>query len=191
MIDINKLRILEIYLLDDDRKMFVDAIDRLEAAEKERDEFKRACFGHISDNSMLRAELAQLYKEADKFDDGIDWIQRALQAEAKIDEMNQQKPSAWMDKNGTLYNTVSHVRASDRPLYLTASIPEGWLRAIDEALVVAHIGVANKSDTYEQAKVKLNNLIGFHVDVATDPAVNGGYKLVSVRLTPKIKGTKK
>ena len=58
------------------------------------------------------------------------------------------------------------------------SIPEGWLRAIDEALVVAHIGVANESDTYEQAKAKLDNLIGFHVDVATDPAVNGGWKLV-------------
>ena len=68
------------------------------------------------------------------------------------------------------------------------SVPEGWLRAIDEALVVAHIGVADKRDTYEQAKEKLNNLIGFHVDVATDPAVNGGYKLVSVRLTPKTKG---
>ncbi|MBP9032753.1 MAG: hypothetical protein KBG29_02590 [Pseudomonadales bacterium] len=58
------------------------------------------------------------------------------------------------------------------------SVPEGWLRAIDEALVVAHIGVANASDTYEQAKAKLDNLIGFHVDVATDPAVNGGWKLV-------------
>ena len=58
------------------------------------------------------------------------------------------------------------------------SIPEGWLRAIDEALVVAHIGVANESDTYEQAKAKLVSLIGFHVDVASDPAVNGGWKLV-------------
>ena len=54
------------------------------------------------------------------------------------------------------------------------SIPDGWLRAIDEALIVAHIGVANPSDTYEQAKAKLDNLIGFHVDAATDPAVNGG-----------------
>lgn len=70
----------------------------------------------------------------------------------------------------------------------TPIIPEGWTRAIDEALVVAHIGAANESDTYEQAKAKLNNLIDFHVDVATDPAVNGGYKLVSVRLTPKTKG---
>ena len=63
------------------------------------------------------------------------------------------------------------------------SIPEGWLRAIDEALVVAHIGVANASDTYEQAKAKLDNLIGFHIDVATDPAVNGGYKLVPIEPT--------
>ena len=72
----------------------------------------------------------------------------------------------------------------DAPLYAlsgaqpTSNIPDGWLRAIDEALVVAHIGVANESDTYEQAKAKLDSLIGFHVDVATDPAVNGGWKLV-------------
>ena len=79
-------------------------------------------------------------------------------------------------------------RYRQRLLACAPSIPEGWLRAIDEALVVAHIGVADKRDTYEQAKEKLNNLIGFHVDVATDPAVNGGYKLVSVRLTPKTKG---
>ena len=63
------------------------------------------------------------------------------------------------------------------------SIPEGWLRAIDEALVVAHIGVANASDTYEQAKAKLDSLIGFHVAVATDPAVNGGRKLVPINPT--------
>ena len=56
------------------------------------------------------------------------------------------------------------------------SVPEGWLRAIDEALIVAHIGVANANDTYEQAKVKLDSLIDFHVWVATDPAVNGEMK---------------
>lgn len=58
------------------------------------------------------------------------------------------------------------------------SVPDGWLRAIDEALLTAHIGVANAHDTYEQAKAKLDNLIGFHTDVATDPAVNGGWKLM-------------
>ena len=64
------------------------------------------------------------------------------------------------------------------------SMPDGWLRAIDEALVVAHVGVANESDTYEQAKAKLDNLLGFHVDAATDPAVNGGWKLVPRPPTP-------
>ena len=64
--------------------------------------------------------------------------------------------------------------------------PSGWLHAIDEALVTAHIGVANAHDTYEQAKAKLDNLIGFHVDVATDPAVNGGWKLMPVEPTKEI-----
>ena len=64
------------------------------------------------------------------------------------------------------------------PSAVSAPPPSGWLRAIYEALVVAHLGVANASDTYEQAKAKLDSLIGFHVDVAIEPAVNGGWKLV-------------
>ena len=63
------------------------------------------------------------------------------------------------------------------------SIPEGWLRAIDEALVTTHIGVANADDTYEQAKAKLDSLISFHVDVAIEPTVNGGWKLVPIEPT--------
>ena len=46
--------------------------------------------------------------------------------------------------------------------------------------------MANADDTYEQAKAKLDNLIGFHVDVATDPAVNGGWKLVSIEPTEEM-----
>lgn len=60
----------------------------------------------------------------------------------------------------------------------TKRVPDGWLRAVDEALVIAHIGVANAHDTYEQAKAKLDSLIGLHVNIAADPAVNGGWKLV-------------
>jgi len=63
------------------------------------------------------------------------------------------------------------------------SVPDGWLRAVDEALVVTHLGVANVSDTYEVAKRKLDALIGWRTDVATDPAVNGGFKLVPVEPT--------
>lgn len=66
------------------------------------------------------------------------------------------------------------------------SVPDGWLRAIDEALVTANIGVANAHDTYEQAKAKLDNLIGFHVDIAIEPAVNGGYKLVPIEPTKEM-----
>lgn len=68
----------------------------------------------------------------------------------------------------------------------TQGVPDGWLRAIDEALVVTHLGVADESYTYEQAREKLTNLIGWHVDVATDPAVNGGYKLMPVEPTKEI-----
>ena len=38
--------------------------------------------------------------------------------------------------------------------------------------------MANADDTYAQAKSKLDTLIGLHADIATDPAVNGGWKLV-------------
>jgi hypothetical protein len=67
-----------------------------------------------------------------------------------------------------------------------ASTQIGWLRAIDEAMVVSHIGVANADDSYETAKEKLNNLICFHTDVATDSAVNGGFKLVPVEQNEEI-----
>ena len=77
------------------------------------------------------------------------------------------------------YGVDGYVPAQPAP-----SVPDGWIRAIDEALVVTHLGVANASDTYEQAKAKLDSLVGFHVDVATDPAVNGGWKLVPRPPTP-------
>lgn len=54
----------------------------------------------------------------------------------------------------------------------------GWIRAIDEALVMAHIGVAKEDDTYEEAKKKLNDLICWEIDVSTDSFLNGGYVLV-------------
>lgn len=57
----------------------------------------------------------------------------------------------------------------------------GWLRAIDEALVASHIGVANSSDSYDEAKQKLNALLAWTQAVAVDPAVNGGVRLVSAQ----------
>ncbi len=60
MIDINELRRLA---LDGDLCAVQEVINRLEAAEKERDEFKRECFGHISDSSLLRAKVEAMEKQ--------------------------------------------------------------------------------------------------------------------------------
>lgn len=65
-------------------------------------------------------------------------------------------------------------------------MPADWLRAIDEALVATHLGVADAADNYEEAKRKLNELICWHTDVATDPAVNGGFKLVPIEPTQEM-----
>lgn len=46
------------------------------------------------------------------------------------------------------------------------SVPDGWKRAIDEALVVHHIDIADSSDGYEEAKKKLNELLAINSDIA-------------------------
>ncbi len=63
----------------------------------------------------------------------------------------------------------------------------GWLQAIDEALVTTHLGTAETSDSYDTAKRKLGELIDWHVAVATDPRVNGGWQMVPVEMTPPMR----
>ena len=77
------------------------------------------------------------------------------------------------------YETVERNGEFDVYTHPTPAVvqPQGWLHAIDEAMVCSHLGVANESDTYENAKKKLNTLICWNVDVAIDPTVNGGRKL--------------
>ena len=48
------------------------------------------------------------------------------------------------------------------------SVPDGWIRAIDEAMVVHHIGIADRADSYEVAKKKLNALLAINSDIARD-----------------------
>lgn len=76
------------------------------------------------------------------------------------------------------------------PLYAApgarAAVPDGWLRATDEEMVGAHIGVADASDDYAAAKEKLNRLICWHVAAATDPTVNGGWQLVPIEPTEEM-----
>ncbi|HFF6228267.1 TPA: hypothetical protein ACOEC1_000201 [Stenotrophomonas maltophilia] len=58
----------------------------------------------------------------------------------------------------------------------------GWAAAADRELVAAELGVAKIDDSTDVAAEKLRELIDWHVSVATDPAVNGGYVLVPVEL---------
>ena len=63
-------------------------------------------------------------------------------------------------------------------LYLHPPQPNyGWLDAVDKEMVCAHLGVANVTDTFDEANAKLLALINWHVAVATDPVVNGGLSL--------------
>ena len=60
-----------------------------------------------------------------------------------------------------------------------------WQAAIDDELVSAYLGCTNDEVTYEYAKKKLAELIQWHIDVALDPAVNGGYELRKVENVSK------
>jgi len=57
---------------------------------------------------------------------------------------------------------------------------DNWMQAADGMLVSAGIGVANADDALATAKRKLGELIDWHVAVALDERVNGGYRLVPV-----------
>lgn len=83
----------------------------------------------------------------------------------------------WLDKTTeeVLEDIAGAIRARSAASQQQQS---GWHRAVDEEMVLTHLGVADPLDSYETAKKKLNDLIAWHVAVATDPAVNGGYVLV-------------
>ena len=79
---------------------------------------------------------------------------------------------------------------SDAPALIGPRIPtpedqaNTYLQAADEMLVVAGIGTAEPEDDLGTAKRKLGELIDWHVAVALDERVNGGYRLVPVEPTP-------
>lgn len=104
----------------------------------------------------------------------------------KMDELRRvvarilgEDPDTWPDHGNTPLAIASIVAL----LVQAQGKPTGWLRAIDEALVTTHLGIASESDNYYIAKRKLDALIDWHIAVATDPAVNGGWKLVPVEPT--------
>ena len=59
-----------------------------------------------------------------------------------------------------------------------------WQEAVDHQRVITHLGIANDIATQEEAHKALNEVIAWHVNVAIDPAVNGGFSLQPVKPTP-------
>ncbi len=174
---------------------------RIKAAEKERDAL-RAELGTIG--AKVPAEYCAYSKDWRESDTAgrIDWLIAMYESvkedrdalSAELDALKRQEPVGVVVLFGERLKEISWRKGKlpdvGTKLYALTipaqSVPDGWLRAIDEALVTAHIGVANAHDTYEQAKAKLDSLLGFHVDVATDPAVNGGWKLMPIEPTKEI-----
>ncbi len=76
------------------------------------------------------------------------------------------------------YETLADAQAAQlalsKPPAREDAQPVGWLRAVDEEMVCAHLGVADAEDSFETAKKKLASLIQWNIAVATDPSV-GGY----------------
>jgi len=185
-----------------------------ESAKAEYDEMIAAADAAIAERDALRAKIAEMEQQEPvatviKEGDSRYWMSERLWTfpdgkyplYALPGAQAQPAPSVpdgvaealqRLIENGAVFGPASSedallvARYRQHLLSSAPSVPDGWLRAIDEALVTAHIGVANAHDTYEQAKAKLDNLIKFHVDVAIDPAVNGGYKLMPVEPTKEI-----
>ena len=57
---------------------------------------------------------------------------------------------------------------------------DAYLKAVDEELILTHLGTASVGDSLPEARQKLRELIDWHIAVATDERVNGGYRLVKV-----------
>lgn len=73
----------------------------------------------------------------------------------------------------TVRDLVDAYDAQRKPPAREDAQPVGWLRAVDEEMVCAHLGVADAEDSFETAKKKLASLIQWNIAVATDPSVGG------------------
>lgn len=86
----------------------------------------------------LRSESSRLQKEADKFEDGIDWVQRALQAEAKVEEMRGRLPCQDISK---------------WPNYGAQPAPSVPMDVIADYLVSISAHLARRDDAKAQAEI--------------------------------------
>lgn len=90
--------------------------------------------------------------------------------DADINFLNTNAQEEMLDAAITAAREYLAAEQAPQPTY-------GWLIACDDAMITTHLGVAELSHSYEYAKKALNELIDWHIAVATDPAINGGLSL--------------
>lgn len=149
-----------------------------------------------SKNAALQAKIDALMLEhcPDEMtpEQRAEWVkhQRAVTGEEakRIDTQIEEALFSTGNALQDAYRVVAAKKEQAQPAAQPA-VPEGWLRVVDEEMVCCHLGVANPTDTYEEAKKKLSELIQWHIAVATDPAVNGGWALVPVEPTKDMRAS--
>lgn len=124
----------------------------------------------------------QIAREA--YEAGLNEAQQVVLSHPTIKEIviNADYREMWANKVRINQELCAQLTAPQET-YMTEINKElsyGWLRACDEVMTSLHIGVANLSDSYASAKAKLQALIDLHITIATDPSINGGYKLVQI-----------
>ena len=99
------------------------------------------------------------------------------------------EPTPEMMQSASKVATYGALKAAWGRMLEAAPQPEscGWIRAIDEAMVTHHLGVADIADDYEAAKNKLNTLLCLNQDIgeyfsakAPTPSVPDGHVHVHV-----------
>lgn len=113
-------------------------------------------------NSIELAEvLNHLYQEFRRAD--FSDFAMAMYANDLETRLTEQGRGILMTLSSPLY--LHTLNLCDNAYQETVLAKRGWIRAIDEAMVGAHLGVAEISDSYADAKRKLNSLIAFQADV--------------------------
>jgi len=126
----------------------------------------------------LRSESSRLHKEVDKFEDGIDWVQRALQAEAQIEAMEKQEPVAWCatDETGTVIEALgmNQSRRFDTALYLApGALEQARLNGMGserEAALLAKLEAAEKDIAVKEEVIDSLAAVVKRLDAQCDAA---------------------
>lgn len=122
----------------------------------------------LLDNPEFKAVLAELHNAFVNNPNAVNFLQIDFEVRDVEDHLHE-------------YQLLLKTKSGKTPAEVLNQAREGWIRAVDEELVSAHIDVANISDTYEVAKTKLSSLINWHVDVATDPELRDASEFNLIR----------